>query len=98
MKLRWGKTESKYFSKPIKKAECTNDVMWWFLFGAVVIMEVIVIGKIVGIFQEVKNLWKEVAKMPKVKCPICGKVWYGWALKYKDCYCECGEKLEEIEE
>jgi len=50
MKLRWGKAESKYFSKPIKKAECTNDVMWWFLFGAVVIMEVIVIGKIVGVF------------------------------------------------
>jgi len=24
----------------------------------------------------------------------CGKVWYGWALKYKVCFCDCGEKLE----
>ena len=26
--------------------------------------------------------------MPIVKCPKCG-----WVLKYKDCYCTCGEKL-----
>ena len=50
MKLRWGKAESKYFSKPIKTAEKQNEWSWWFLFGAVVIMEVIVIGKIVGLF------------------------------------------------
>jgi len=32
--------------------------------------------------------------LPKVKCPKCGKVWHGWALKYKVCFCDCGEKLE----
>jgi len=36
--------------------------------------------------------------MPRVVCRICGKVWYGWALKYKVCKCECGEKLETEEE
>ena len=36
--------------------------------------------------------------MPKVKCPICGKIWYGWVLLEKDQYCDCGEKLELIEE
>jgi len=36
--------------------------------------------------------------MPKIVCPKCGKVWHGWALKYKDCYCDCGEKLEIKEE
>jgi len=48
MKLRWGKAESKYFSKPIKKAECTNDVMWWGIFGALVVMEAAFIAKILG--------------------------------------------------
>ncbi len=24
----------------------------------------------------------------------CGKVHYGWALKYKKCYCDCGEILK----
>ena len=32
--------------------------------------------------------------MPKAQCPKCKKWWHGWALKYKDCYCICGEKLE----
>ena len=50
MKLRWGKAESKYFSKSIKKAEKQNEWSWWGIFIAVVIMEVIVIGKIVGVF------------------------------------------------
>lgn len=48
MKLRWGKEEIKGFSKPIKKAERTNDRDWWALFGAVVIMEVLVMLKILG--------------------------------------------------
>ena len=34
--------------------------------------------------------------MPKIICPKCGKVWYGWALKYKICFCDCGEKLKII--
>jgi hypothetical protein len=35
-----------------------------------------------------------VNKLPKVKCSKCGKVWHGWALKYKECKCTCGEKLK----
>lgn len=31
--------------------------------------------------------------MPKIICPKCGKVWYGWALKYKECKCDCGLPL-----
>jgi hypothetical protein len=50
MKLKWGNEKSRYFSKPIKKAERTNEWSWWGIFITVVIMEVIVIGKIVGIF------------------------------------------------
>jgi len=46
MKLRWGKEKIKGFSSPVKKAERTNDWAWWGLFGAVIIMEVIVILKI----------------------------------------------------
>lgn len=36
--------------------------------------------------------------MPKAICEKCGKVWHGWALKYKVCSCDCGEKLEIIKE
>ena len=49
MKLSWGETKTRYFAKPIKKAEKQNEWSWWFLFGAVVIMEVVVILKITGI-------------------------------------------------
>ena len=31
--------------------------------------------------------------MPKIKCKNCGKNWNGWALKYKPCYCDCGNWL-----
>ena len=41
---------------------------------------------------------KEVKNMPKAICIKCGKVWYGWALKYKNCFCDCGEKLKIIKE
>lgn len=34
---------------------------------------------------------------PKAKCPSCGKEYYGWALKYQVCHCECGCQLEVIE-
>jgi len=50
MKMKWTDADYAYFNKPIKKAEQTNEWSWWVLFGAVVIMEVIVIGKIVGMF------------------------------------------------
>jgi len=36
--------------------------------------------------------------MPKATCKKCGKVQHGWALKYKDCFCDCGEKLEITKE
>lgn len=46
MKLRWGNEKIKGFSKPVKKAEEVNDWGWWALFGAVVVMEVIFVLKI----------------------------------------------------
>jgi len=46
MSLRWGKEEIKGFSNPVKKAEEVKDWSWWLLFGALVIMEVIFILKI----------------------------------------------------
>ena len=52
MKLKWGKEKIKYFSKPIQKADRTNEWSWWGIFIAMIIMEVIVIGKIVGLFQK----------------------------------------------
>jgi len=36
--------------------------------------------------------------MPKAVCPKCGRIYHGWALKYKDCYCDCGYALELVEE
>ena len=33
--------------------------------------------------------------MPKVKCPKCGKLWWGWSLLWgKKQYCDCGEELK----
>ena len=34
--------------------------------------------------------------MPKVTCIKCGKIWYGWSLKYKKCYCDCGTELDIV--
>ena len=48
MSLRWGYEKIKGFSSPVKKAEEVNDWAWWGLFGAMVIMEVLVILKILG--------------------------------------------------
>ena len=48
MKLRWGEEKIKGFSSPFKKAEEVNDWAWWGLFGAVVVMEVLFILKIMG--------------------------------------------------
>jgi len=31
--------------------------------------------------------------MPKIKCEVCGKTWYGWALKHMKCHCDCGNWL-----
>ena len=30
---------------------------------------------------------------PKAICKVCGKVYHGWALKYKECKC-CGKVLK----
>ena len=46
---KWNKRELAYFNKDIKKTEEVNENSWWFLFGAVIIMEVIFIVKIIGI-------------------------------------------------
>ena len=35
--------------------------------------------------------------MLKAVCPKCGKVWYGWALKYKPSVCSCEEPLNQRE-
>jgi len=48
MKFRIGEEKIKGFSRPLKKAEVINDWAWWALFGAVVIMEVLVILKMLG--------------------------------------------------
>lgn len=48
MKLRWGEEKIKGFSSPIKKAEAINEWSWWALFGAIIIMEGLVILKILG--------------------------------------------------
>jgi len=34
--------------------------------------------------------------MPKVVCPKCGKVFYGWSLKHKISFCDCGALLNLI--
>ena len=48
MKLKIDKEEIKGFSNPVKKAERTNDWAWWALFGAVIVMGVLVILRILG--------------------------------------------------
>ena len=48
MNFRWGKERIEGFSSPVKTAEEVNDWAWWGLFGAVIIMEVLVILKILG--------------------------------------------------
>ena len=52
MKLRWGDEKMKHLIKEInvKQADEANEWGWWILFGAVVVMEVIVIAKIVNLF------------------------------------------------
>ncbi|MBA7582369.1 hypothetical protein ES708_24297 [subsurface metagenome] len=48
MRLKWGEEKIKGFSKPVRKAEEVNDWAWWALFGAVVIMVVLFILKMLG--------------------------------------------------
>jgi len=51
MKLRWGDEEIKHLIKEInvRQADEANENSWWILFGALVVMEVIVIAKIIGV-------------------------------------------------
>ena len=48
VKLKWGEEKIKGFSNPVKKAEVTDDWAWWALFGAMVVMIIIVVLKISG--------------------------------------------------
>jgi len=48
MSLRWGYERFKELNSPVKKAEENNDWAWWALFGAVIIMEILVILRISG--------------------------------------------------
>jgi hypothetical protein len=48
MKFGWGKEKIKGSISPVRKAEESNEWAWWALFGAVIIMEVLVILKILG--------------------------------------------------
>jgi len=48
MKLKVGYEKIKGFSSPVKKAEEVNEWGWWALFGAMVVMEVMFILKILG--------------------------------------------------
>ena len=53
MTLKWTDEELRYSGKGIKEvkqADDTNEWSWWILFGALVVMEVIVIAKIVSLF------------------------------------------------
>ena len=50
MKFRWGEEKIKGSISPAKKAEAINDWAWWALFGAVMVMEVLVILKMLGKF------------------------------------------------
>jgi len=50
IKMKWTEAESRYFSKPIKTAERTNEWSWWGIFIAMIIMEIIVIAKIIRLF------------------------------------------------
>ena len=48
MKFKVGYENIKGFSSPVKKAEETNNLTWWGLFGTVVIMGVMFILKRFG--------------------------------------------------
>ncbi len=49
MKRRWTDKEIEYFRKSTKRTEDTNEWSWWALFGAVVVMEVIFLLKIMEV-------------------------------------------------
>jgi len=50
MRLKWTDDELRYLKKGNKQIEEANEWGWWLLFGALVVMEVVVIAKIVGMF------------------------------------------------
>ena len=50
MKRCWTDDELEYLIKDIKQTEEINEYSWWILFGALILMEVIVIEKIVSLF------------------------------------------------
>ena len=48
MSLKWGDEKIKGFSGPGKKAEETNECVWWALFVTAVVMGILFILKILG--------------------------------------------------
>ena len=50
VKHNWNDEEIKYLRKGIKQTEQVNEWSWWLMFGAIVIMEIILIGKIISLF------------------------------------------------
>lgn len=45
MGIKFSRVRVRGFSDPIEKAEAINDWSWWVLFGAVVVMVILVILK-----------------------------------------------------
>ena len=53
MTLKWGDEELRYLRsgiKETKQTEDSNEWAWWGIFGALLIMEVIFIVKIISLF------------------------------------------------
>ena len=45
---QWNKKELDYFNRPIMKAERTNDLAWWGILVALIVMEAMVVLKVLG--------------------------------------------------
>jgi len=46
--LKWTDEEIRYFRKPTMKAERTNDLAWWGILVALIVMEAMVVLKVLG--------------------------------------------------
>jgi len=46
--LKWTDEELKYFNRQIMKAERTNDLAWWGILVALIVMEAMVVLKVLG--------------------------------------------------
>ena len=48
------------------------------------------------IVYEQKRNDRRINSIPEATCANCGKTWYGWALKFKNEKCECGNDLNIV--